>query len=120
LNNGGKPNGDDGSVAAALDDRGQEKKDTRTWKERAVDGAELYASLQGSSGEGDIMPTNDLQQYFYADGGRRSGAIPARQSEDRVPAMLSHGEYVIPADVVRALGTRHFDKLVERHHRIGA
>jgi hypothetical protein len=120
LNNGGKPNGDDGSVAAALDDRGQGKKDTRTWKERAADGADLYSTLQGASGEGDIMPTNDLQQYFYADGGRRSGAIPARQSEDRVPAMLSHGEYVIPADVVRALGTRHFDKLVERHHRIGA
>jgi hypothetical protein len=44
-----------------------------------------------------------------ADGG------PAGVRDD-IPAMLSKGEFVIPADVVRAKGTEFFDKLVQRHH----
>lgn len=36
--------------------------------------------------------------------------------DDTVPAYLSDGEYVIPADVVRAKGEEFFDKLLERYH----
>src|SRR5210317_191770 len=36
--------------------------------------------------------------------------------DDRVPAMLSQDEYVIPADVVRAKGEEFFDKLLEKYH----
>ena len=36
--------------------------------------------------------------------------------DDTVPAMVSEGEYIIPADVVKAKGTEFFDKLVERYH----
>lgn len=36
--------------------------------------------------------------------------------DDSVPAMVSDGEYVIPADVVRIKGEEFFDKLVERYH----
>ncbi len=36
--------------------------------------------------------------------------------DDRVPAMLSEDEYVIPADVVRAKGEEFFDKLLEKYH----
>jgi hypothetical protein len=36
--------------------------------------------------------------------------------DDTVPAMVSEGEYVIPADVVAAKGTEFFDKLLERYH----
>jgi hypothetical protein len=36
--------------------------------------------------------------------------------DDSVPAMLSDGEYVIPADVVRAKGEEFFDKLIEKYH----
>lgn len=36
--------------------------------------------------------------------------------DDTVPAKLSEGEYVIPADVVRKKGLEFFDKLVERYH----
>ncbi len=36
--------------------------------------------------------------------------------DDKVPAMLSQDEYVIPADVVRIKGTEFFDRLVEKHH----
>jgi hypothetical protein len=30
--------------------------------------------------------------------------------------MLSQGEFVIPADVVAALGTQHFQKLIDKYH----
>jgi hypothetical protein len=36
--------------------------------------------------------------------------------DDRVPAQLSEGEFVIPADVVRAKGEEFFEKLLERYH----
>jgi len=62
----------------------------------------------------------------YQDGGQ---AIPFQQDgpvdtgigdgsgvDDAVPAQLSDGEYVIPADVVRKKGEEFFDKLVEKYH----
>ena len=64
-----------------------------------------------------------------ADGGDVHSAIPSTQRghvntglgdgsgiDDTVPAMLSDGEFVIPADVVRAKGTDFFEKLVEKYH----
>lgn len=36
--------------------------------------------------------------------------------DDKVPAMLSNGEYVIPADVVKAKGVEFFDKLKSKYH----
>jgi hypothetical protein len=36
--------------------------------------------------------------------------------DDTVPAMVSEGEYVIPADVVKVKGTEFFDRLVEKYH----
>ena len=36
--------------------------------------------------------------------------------DDKIPAMLSNGEYVIPADVVRAKGVEFFDKLKQKYH----
>lgn len=36
--------------------------------------------------------------------------------DDSVPAMVSEGEYVIPADVVKVKGTEFFDRLVEKYH----
>lgn len=36
--------------------------------------------------------------------------------DDQVHAKVSVGEYVIPADVVQKLGTKHFDKLLEKYH----
>lgn len=56
-----------------------------------------------------------------ADGGRvHEGAGPVRGPggpvDDKIPAMLSNGEYVIPADVVRAKGVEFFDKLKNKYH----
>jgi hypothetical protein len=65
----------------------------------------------------DYTPENRIQQVFYAEGGRARGALPRRQSRDQIPAMLSEGEYVIPADVVSTKGIEFFDKLVAKFHR---
>lgn len=58
---------------------------------------------------------------FLADGGevpKRDGAIrgPGGPVDDKIPAMLSDGEYVIPADVVKAKGVEFFDKLKAKYH----
>jgi len=68
---------------------------------------------------------------FLADGGmpRRQGITidhgtgqvvggPSDGSgvDDQVPAMLSVGEYVVPADVVAAKGREFFDRLKEKYH----
>lgn len=47
-----------------------------------------------------------------ADGGEISG--PGGPTEDAIPANLSDGEFVIPADVVKRKGTEFFDKLIEK------
>lgn len=49
-----------------------------------------------------------------ANGGEVDG--PGGPVDDRVPALLSDGEYVIPADVVKAKGVEFFDKLKEKYH----
>jgi hypothetical protein len=41
---------------------------------------------------------------------------PGGPVDDKVPAMLSNGEYVIPADVVKAKGVEFFDKLKAKYH----
>lgn len=53
---------------------------------------------------------------FSKDGPVDQGPSDGSGIDDQVPAMLSRGEFVIPADVVEALGTRHFEKLLEKYH----
>lgn len=47
------------------------------------------------------------------------GAVPTQQSEDRIQAMIAHGEYIVPADVVRAKGVEFFDRLSQKYHKVG-
>ena len=56
----------------------------------------------------------DARGLRMANGGEVEG--PGGPVDDRVPAMLSHGEYVIPADVVQAKGIEFFDKLKDKYH----
>ena len=90
--------------------------------------------LQGSGG---------IAGMFMADGGEvegiPTGAVAGQQQQprqtmpfqedgevygpgngsgidDRVPAQLSEGEFVIPADVVQAKGTEFFEKLLDQYH----
>lgn len=41
---------------------------------------------------------------------------PGTGTSDSIPARLSDGEFVIPADVVRAKGTEFFQKLLDQYH----
>lgn len=47
------------------------------------------------------------------------GAVegPGGPTEDKVPAMLSDGEYVIPSDTVEAVGKENLDRLVAENHQ---
>ncbi len=53
---------------------------------------------------------------FKKDGPVNQGPSDGTGIDDQVPAMLSRGEFVIPADVVEALGTQHFQKLLDKYH----
>lgn len=53
---------------------------------------------------------------FTEDGPVNEGPSDGSGIDDQVPARLSVGEFVIPADVVEKLGTRHFEKLIEKYH----
>lgn len=59
-----------------------------------------------SSGGGGAAPK------YYARGGPVWGAGTA--TSDSIPAMLSTGEYVIPAHIVRSIGVNFFDQLIGR------
>jgi hypothetical protein len=55
-----------------------------------------------------------------ADGGemRKRGLVsgPGGPVDDMIPAMLSDGEYVLPADTVKAIGKKKLDKVVKDTH----
>lgn len=68
----------------------------------------------------DVEVQQILRPIAMAEGGRMQGAIPKRQARDTVPALLAEGEYVIPEDVVRAVGIEKLDKMVAKYHRPGA
>jgi DNA recombination-dependent growth factor C len=36
--------------------------------------------------------------------------------DDKIPAMLSNGEYVLPADTVKKIGKEKLDKVVKETH----
>jgi predicted house-cleaning noncanonical NTP pyrophosphatase (MazG superfamily) len=59
----------------------------------------------------------------FADGGkarglRKRGEVdgPGGPVDDLVPAMLSDGEYVLPADTVKKLGVKKLDRIVKETH----
>ena len=66
-------------------------------------------NLKFSSGGPVIANAGGGARAAFAVGGRVTG--PGGPTEDLIPAMLSHGEYVIKASTVRQLGTSFFDAL---------
>jgi hypothetical protein len=56
--------------------------------------------------------------FMWGPGHRKDGGPvdgPGGSRDDAIPMMVSDGEYVVPAAVVRELGVKHFDKLIEQH-----
>lgn len=102
--------------------------------------AQLQADAQSSSGFGSLLGMglstmggpSGWGTMLFADGGkvrhisngstpidaRRGGGIkgPGTTTSDDIPAMLSTGEYVIPADVVKKMGVKHFDDMLKKNH----
>lgn len=69
--------------------------------------------------DGAYVTRNGLKLPGYADGthvGAGPVSGPGGPVDDKIPAMLSDGEYVIPADTVKAIGKDKLDKLVARTH----
>jgi hypothetical protein len=101
-----------------------------TLDQRVAKGKELQARTnpgniwEGSGGPEPLM-TRQTQLggdnlRFAAEGGTARGALPVKQVRDKIPAYLTEGEYVLPADVVRSVGLEKLDKLVKKYHRPNA
>lgn len=98
-----------------------------TFGDRAANGATAArqfsdAASNGYSDYDEPLMTRQTQLggnalQFAAEGSR---VVPKKQARDRYPAMLAEGEYVVPRDVVDALGVLHFDKMVKKYHRSNA
>lgn len=85
--------------------------------------------LNRGQNKGQPSGSNNQSGTFYADGGIVDG--PGTGTSDSIPAMIydrnnpissarvSDGEYVVPANVVRKLGTEYFDKLSQKYHEGG-
>lgn len=83
----------------------------------------LFKGLGGLAGMAFGAPTGSIggKLFGFADGGmppRKRGLVngPGGPVDDMIPAMLSDGEYVIPADTVKAIGKKNLDKVVKQTH----
>jgi len=73
--------------------------------------------IQGQQTAAILNAAGAAYGYGRADG-RYVGKVegPGTGISDDIPAMISNGEYVIPADVVKRKGVEFFDKLLEKYH----
>jgi hypothetical protein len=85
--------------------------------------AEQQRQADTMSGFGQIAGSIIGGGGFFADGGKvkrlgRGGKVsgPGGPVDDKIPAMLSDGEYVLPADTVKAIGVKKLDKMVKQTH----
>lgn len=87
--------------------------------------SDMFGALGGIAGMyvGSPAGGQAIGNLFKADGGNvkrlgRGGKVtgPGGPVDDKIPAMLSDGEYVIPADTVKAIGVKKLDKLVKATH----
>lgn len=83
----------------------------------------LAGMFMADGGEVEGVPTGSVAgaqrqgiPMFAEDGDVDTGMGDGSGIDDSVPAMLSDGEFVIPADVVRKKGEEFFEKLIEKYH----
>lgn len=93
------------------------------WRDRLQNGMTAASMYQPENlFSGPVVPPGGNMQpimapvQFSSEGGM-SRAIPTLQSRDKIHAMLDPGEYVLPSDVVRAIGLEKLDKMVAKYHR---
>jgi len=82
-----------------------------------------YGSKPGYAPGGTPPQVGIPGPWVYANGGPGPGFIDPSNGpsdgtgiDDQVPARVSVGEYIVPADVVHAKGKEFFDKLLQRYH----
>jgi hypothetical protein len=83
-------------------------------------GMGLKAGLGYATGGG-AGALSALTGVKFADGGKvhvGKGGVsgPGGPVDDKIPAMLSDGEYVLPTDTVKAIGKKKLDRLVAQTH----
>lgn len=71
----------------------------------------MSAAAAGGTGKG-MGFLKGATGAFAAEGGEVQA--PGGPTSDSGAIAISDGEYVVPADVVRRLGTNHFDKMIEK------
>jgi len=65
--------------------------------------------------------SHSMRPQHYADAGHvDTGPTDGTGIDDQVPAMLSVGEFVIPADVVAAKGKEFFERMLTKYHKPAA
>ena len=119
---------DDDMLRMMLDEEVIEPTSTHESKEDAIKSAiERSESLKFNQG-GKVMDNRQTEMAFMEEGGIRDDGmerdpvsgndIPpgsmASEVRDDVPTMLSEGEYVVPADVLRFYGVNFFEELRAR------
>jgi len=90
---------------------------------------EDYAlNLQGNYNKGGAVMNEQMEMAFMQEGGLKDDGMDqdpvsgnevpngsmAKEVRDDISAQLSEGEYVVPADVVRYLGVKHFEDLRDK------
>lgn len=71
----------------------------------------IAGMAMGMADGGEVQALPEMDDGFVDTGMGDGSGI-----DDTVPAALSDGEYVIPADVVRIKGEEFFDRLLEKYH----
>jgi len=87
----------------------EEEKDKKEEEQQAENEKEPAVSLFNyfNFAEGGMVPEHPMgQPEFYSEGGAGSTYIQGRGdgTSDQIPAMVANSEYVLPADIVSALG----------------
>ena len=83
----------------------------------AADSAMWKDMMGGAMSMGGNFMTGGLSGMLTGGMGAAEGGeitAPGGPTDDLGAITISDGEYVVPADVVRKLGTNHFDKLIEK------
>lgn len=81
----------------------------------------IAGMFMADGGEVEGIPTGAIagqqqQGMPFQEDGEVYGPSNGTGIDDQVPAQLSEGEFVIPADVVQAKGTEFFEKLLDQYH----
>jgi hypothetical protein len=93
----------------AQDQRAAEAADAAGWEGLVKGGMTMGANYMTGGAYGALSGTG---LAMAAEGGEVQA--PGGPTSDSGAIAISDGEYVVPADVVRRLGTNHFDKMIEK------